>query len=337
MAEVLRLEAAAGFDAARRLASLPAADPRSRWHGHSFLVAARAQAHSLDALQRATAAAVAPLDHQPLHELIGDAGDGALARWIAERIDQPGLDQVVLHAGPSRGALWTPGGTQHWRRYSFEAAHRLPHVPLAHKCGRMHGHGFGVVLLADATHDQIDDAWAPLHLVVHHRCLNHIEGLDNPTSEMLAAWLWQQLRPGLTGLQRVTVFETGSSGAAYDGERFRIWKQFTLDSAVRDERGLYGHTFALRLHLSAPLDQLLGWVVDFGDVKALFSPVFEQLDHQPLHELAGLNACDCASLAHWVYQRASLQLPQLDRIDLHQTPGCGAVLARDAAALVPTI
>jgi 6-pyruvoyltetrahydropterin/6-carboxytetrahydropterin synthase len=337
MSELLRLEAAAGFDAARRLTNVPAADPRARWHGHSFHVAARAQARDLEALQRALAAAVAPLDHQALQVPLAEPSDEQLAAWIAERIDHPGLDQLVLHAGAQRGALWTPGITRHWRRYSFQAAHRLPHVPLMHKCGRMHGHGFGVLLLADASHDRIDEAWAPLHVALQHRCLNDIEGLHNPTSEMLAAWLWQQLQPGLPGLHRVTVFETGSSGAAYDGARFRIWKQFTLDSAVRDERGLYGHTFALWLHLSAPLDELLGWVVDFGDVKTLFAPIFEQLDHQPLHELAGVAACDCASLARWVYERASLQLPQLDRIDLHQTPGCGAVLARDADALVPMI
>lgn len=332
---LLRLDTSASFEAARRLAGSSAR--QQRLHGHSFQVQVRSSGvgEDLPRLQRAVHDLAQTLDHQLLNDLLPDAADEALAGWFAHGLRGLDVEQVVLHAGASQGALWSDGQSSHWRRYAFEAAHRLPNVPLGHKCGRMHGHGFGVLVHAASREgvEAIDDAWAPLHHRLNYRCLNDIDGLHNPTSELLAQWLWQQLQGELQGLQRVTVFETGSSGAAFDGSRFSIWKQFTLDSAVRDEHGLHGHTYALRLHLAAALDELMGWVVDFGDVKALFAPVFEQLDHRPLYELAGLLNVDCASLAHWVFEQTRQRLPQLDRIDLHQTPGHGAIVAANERAL----
>ena len=141
----------------------------------------------------------------------------------------------------------------------------------------------------------------------------------------------------------MTVYETASSGAHFDGQHYRIWKEFSLDSAVQLKRApvgdprrrLHGHTYTLRLHLHAPLDRLLGWTVDYGDVKELFGPVFSRLDHHPLHELAAVEDNDTLSLARWIRGETAPQLPQLDRIDLYETRGCGVILAwgRHAPAL----
>jgi 6-pyruvoyltetrahydropterin/6-carboxytetrahydropterin synthase len=140
------------------------------------------------------------------------------------------------------------------------------------------------------------------------------------------------------------VYETASCGASHDGEGFRIWKDFTFDSALRFKRAaadsplrrVHGCTHTLRLHLSAPLDAVMGWAVDFGDVKALFTPIFLALDHHPLHERADLADCDSATLADWVLEHARAQLPQADRVDLYETEGCGASVARaEDAALLP--
>ncbi|MEE4296123.1 MAG: 6-carboxytetrahydropterin synthase [Wenzhouxiangella sp.] len=92
-------------------------------------------------------------------------------------------------------------------------------------------------------------------------------------------------------------------------------------------RRIHGHTFTIRLHLSAPLDQVMGWAMDFGDVKECFRPVFNRLDHHPLYELPGVGDTDPASLARWTREQIADQLPPLDRIDLYQTPGCGAILS----------
>jgi len=104
------------------------------------------------------------------------------------------------------------------------------------------------------------------------------------------------------------------------GERVRT----ELDAA---RRRIHGHTYTLRLHLSAPLDEVMGWTMDFGDVKELFGPLFDMLDHQPLHELPGLADCDTASIAAWILQQARVGLPRLDRVDLYETRGCGAIVS----------
>jgi 6-pyruvoyltetrahydropterin/6-carboxytetrahydropterin synthase len=111
--------------------------------------------------------------------------------------------------------------------FRFEAAHRLPCVPDGHKCARLHGHSFRIEVavrgpvdaaagwLCDYQH--MLDAWAPLHDALDHRYLNEVAGLANPTSENLAAWIWQRLAPSLVGLCRVTVAETCEARCEYEG------------------------------------------------------------------------------------------------------------------------
>ena len=113
------------------------------------------------------------------------------------------------------------------RTYRFEAAHRLPRVPDTHKCSRVHGHsyriGIRVVGPVDPAHGWVMDFAAldthvdPLIARLDHRLLNDIEGLDNPTSERLAMWLWEHLRPQLPLLTEVSVAETESSQCIYRG------------------------------------------------------------------------------------------------------------------------
>jgi 6-pyruvoyltetrahydropterin/6-carboxytetrahydropterin synthase len=208
----------------------------------------------------------------------------------------------------------------------------------------MHGHGFEAVVHAnrdlgggpsDIDDDRLDAVWTPLRQRLDHACLNDIAGLQNPTSELLSSWLWEQMKPQLPELSWITVYETGSCGANFDGQRYRIWKDLNLDSSLQLRRApdasplrrIHGHTYTLRLHLCAPLDQVMGWTVDFGDVKEIFNPIFEALDHQPLHEIADLADCDSASIAAWVLDRARDRLPQLDRVDLYETRGCGAIVS----------
>ncbi len=338
-----------GFDAARRLGALQ----QLMGHGFTAQVAAALPAGwapypgaEVATLQQALYTAVQPLNGGLLNELIAEPDEAALARWIAQRLalTVPARVSVQCHARQGADHLPGPNGSaqlQRWRRFRFQSAHRLPHVPPGHKCGRMHGHGFEAIVHAEVTQAaEIDDAWAPLHHRLNYRCLNDIEGLSNPTSECLASWLWQQLSNKLPSLRGVTVFETASCGAHVDSDPLshrnthRIWKDFSFDSATQlrhapanDPRaGLHGHTYLLRLHLQAPLDPLLGWAVDFGDVKTAFKPVFEAIDHQDLTRLPGLADGDCASLARWIEAQARPLLPALCRVDLFETPGCGSLL-----------
>lgn len=156
--------------------------------------------------------------------------------------------------------------------------------------------------------EQLDQCWTPLGAALDRTCLNDLPGLDNPTSERLAAWLWARLQPQLPALSWITVYETATAGCHYDGRHYRIWKERRFESALRlnraplgdPRRRLHGHSYQIRLHLTAPLDEVMGWTVDYGEVKALFEPAYRQLDHHRLDQLAGLDDADPASLLHWI-------------------------------------
>lgn len=113
------------------------------------------------------------------------------------------------------------------RKVSFEAAHRLPNVPPGHKCERLHGHSFRIEIVVEGPvnpetgwfvdYSEIDDAWSPLYEKLDHHYLNEVEGLENPTSEILSRWLWERLSPALPSLAKIIVHETCNASCEYDG------------------------------------------------------------------------------------------------------------------------
>ena len=113
------------------------------------------------------------------------------------------------------------------KSFTFEAAHWLPTFPEGHKCRRMHGHSFKVdVVVAGPLDPQkgylldygdIKALTAPVEQQLDHHCLNEIPGLENPTSEMIAKWVWDRLKPQLPQLAQVTVHETCTSRCEYVG------------------------------------------------------------------------------------------------------------------------
>jgi 6-pyruvoyltetrahydropterin/6-carboxytetrahydropterin synthase len=115
-----------------------------------------------------------------------------------------------------------------YKEYRFEAAHVLPRVPPGHKCARLHGHSFKVEIVIRGPvnpdtgwfidYGDVDAAWARVHDRLDHRYLNDVEGLENPTSEILARWLWERLRPDLPALERVVVHETCDARCEYEGD-----------------------------------------------------------------------------------------------------------------------
>lgn len=116
---------------------------------------------------------------------------------------------------------------QVFREFKFEAAHRLPHVPEGHKCSRLHGHSYrftvfvgGPVVAKLGWVMDFGDIKAVVEPVVgelDHFYLNDIAGLENPTSEVLAQWLWSRIAPDLLGLREIEVRETCTSGCRYEG------------------------------------------------------------------------------------------------------------------------
>lgn len=114
------------------------------------------------------------------------------------------------------------------KEFRFEAAHRLPRVPPGHKCSRVHGHSYKIELYVRGPVNRetgwlvdyavLDDAWAVLHDRLDHRMLNDVPGLENSTCEVLAAYIWEALRPAVPLLSAVTVWETPDASCTYRGE-----------------------------------------------------------------------------------------------------------------------
>lgn len=115
-----------------------------------------------------------------------------------------------------------------FKEFHIEAAHRLPNAPPNHKCARLHGHSFHITIFIrgeiDPTRGWVMDfadiarAFQPIYDMLDHHYLNEIEGLENPTSENLAKWIWQRLKPHLPLLNRISVRETCTSGCIFQGE-----------------------------------------------------------------------------------------------------------------------
>lgn len=111
--------------------------------------------------------------------------------------------------------------------FSIESAHRLPNLPASHKCSRLHGHSFRIEIHVRGEIQQpegwvvdfadVKRAFQPLFDQLDHNYLNDIPGLENPTSERLAQWIYEQLQPALPQLAKVVVHETCTAGAIYRG------------------------------------------------------------------------------------------------------------------------
>jgi 6-pyruvoyltetrahydropterin/6-carboxytetrahydropterin synthase len=114
------------------------------------------------------------------------------------------------------------------RTFGFEAAHRLPLLPTDHKCHRLHGHSFSVDVSVTGDVDpalgwlmdyaEIAAVIEPVRRILDHNYLNDIRGLENPTSEVLARWIWERLSPELPALASITVRETCTSACTYTGD-----------------------------------------------------------------------------------------------------------------------
>jgi len=113
------------------------------------------------------------------------------------------------------------------KSFTIEAAHRLPNLPPTHKCARLHGHSFNIEIAVGGPLDpdkgwimdygDIKRAFEPLDGQLDHNYLNDIAGLENPTSEHLALWIWERLRPALHNLTAVIVHETCTTTCEYRG------------------------------------------------------------------------------------------------------------------------
>ena len=339
------------FEAARHVGVLPAGHRSRNLHGHSFLASVHCTmpkgfatfvGGEIDTIKSRLLPQIKKLDYSLLNDQIDIPTDENIAHWIYTHCYVPGTHAISVQSTANEGLEIDTHGMAHvWKRFYFQAAHQLPNVPIGHKCGNMHGHGFAVVLQAshqvghgDLSIDYalLDKHWTPIFELVDHACLNQIHGLENPTSEKISEWIWKKIKINFKAIFTVTVYETASCGASFNGEEIHIWKELTLDSSAifkhappsNKRSKLHGYTYQLKLHLTGPLDKVMGWTIDFGDVKEKFSPIFKAIDHKPLHLIPDLADADVASISKWVLKEAKTELPEIFRVDIFETRGCGA-------------
>ncbi len=115
-----------------------------------------------------------------------------------------------------------------FKQFTFDSAHFLPRVPLGHKCKALHGHTYRLVVYIEGDIDQntgwvmdfaaVKDCVEPVVKSIDHQLLNNIEGLENPTCEAIAIWLWDKIKPVLSGLSKIELHETPTSGVVYTGQ-----------------------------------------------------------------------------------------------------------------------
>lgn len=113
-----------------------------------------------------------------------------------------------------------------YKEFTFDSAHWLPNVPVGHKCGRVHGHTYRLIVSVSGEPDcsgmiidyaDIAVAVLPILETIDHHLLNEIDGLDNPTTEVLARWLWNEIRIKIRRPIAVEVKESASTGCLYGG------------------------------------------------------------------------------------------------------------------------
>ena len=114
-----------------------------------------------------------------------------------------------------------------YKQFTFDSAHFLPHVPEHHKCRQLHGHTYHLTIFVEGEvledkgwvldFNDLKKAVKPVIDLVDHSYLNDIAGLENPTSEVFATWLWKKIKPLLPELKRIELKETPTSGVIYEG------------------------------------------------------------------------------------------------------------------------
>jgi 6-pyruvoyltetrahydropterin/6-carboxytetrahydropterin synthase len=119
-----------------------------------------------------------------------------------------------------------------FKEFTFDAAHFLPNVPEGHKCKEIHGHTYHLKVFLEGSVNA-DSGWLmdfgevkkvvnPVIDIVDHKFLNNIHGLENPTCEVLAIWIWNAIKPALPLLKAIELYETPTSGVIYEGDPAQV-------------------------------------------------------------------------------------------------------------------
>jgi 6-pyruvoyltetrahydropterin/6-carboxytetrahydropterin synthase len=224
------------FEAAHRNLAAAAESPSSRLHGHSYRarvwVKGSVDNHTgwlLDfaEIKDAFSPVIATLDHRCLNDIEGmqDSSLTDLQRGLEIRLRGvlPSVERcaVEIVGDQEFRPVIEPDDRLSIARkkvsFWFSAAHFLPALPVSHKCRSLHGHSFHIEVVAPDAHDLVGRLEG-VYPRLDHRSLNEIPGLENPTSENLSRWLWEELAAAGGQPHEVIVQETCTTGCVYTGQ-----------------------------------------------------------------------------------------------------------------------
>lgn len=117
----------------------------------------------------------------------------------------------------------------------------------------------------------------------------------------------------------------------------QIFKIFYFDSAhflpnVPEDhkcRQMHGHTYKLIVYITGSAINHEGWIIDFAELKSRINPIIELVDHKVLNEIKELENPTCENIAKWLWEKIKKELPDLSRLELHETPTTGAIIEAD--------
>jgi len=116
-----------------------------------------------------------------------------------------------------------------------------------------------------------------------------------------------------------------------------IFKEFSFEAAHRLPNvpeghkcaRLHGHSFLIAIYVSGPVGETTGWIMDFGDIKAKFNPIYDQLDHNYLNDIDGLDNPTSENISRWVWNKLKPELPELSKIVIRETCTSGCIYSGD--------
>ena len=198
----------------------------------------------------------------------------------------------------------------------LQSAHFLPFVEENHKCRRLHGHNFGLWLSVEISDfdlvgtNSIEIMYAISHEIkaeLDRKILNDIDGLENPTSEFIAKWVYNKLQNSSLSVVSILCIETSNSAACYHGENlWSCWKSFDFESVWRPSyREYIGHSFRLSTAVTGELCPSKGWVMDFSEIKSIMKPLVTKLDHRDLSLVLDGQCNTSEGLLNWLSSSVS--------------------------------
>ena len=200
----------------------------------------------------------------------------------------------------------------------LQTAHFLPYVPDDHKCRRLHGHNFGLWISIEVpnfdnetseTINCLELGCQEIQKKLDHCVLNEISGLNNPTSENIALWIYEKLNLKPLKIFNILCIETQKSAACYHGnDLWSCWKSFDFESVWRPLKDrISGHSFKLTAGVQGGVVKPFGWVLDFSEIKSQIKPLIDQIDHQDLSSILKGRGNSSEGLLEWLSEKSLSQ------------------------------